>query len=106
MATHVKLDMLRLKHAITSFLGVTEQQWFDLWTWLKRDGTAITIYTDEQPMFDYASFRSKPVRCVDHPRYQVKRRPRTGCEVCWLLWLVKLDERHANVLGDTDKKAA
>lgn len=27
--------------------------------------------------------------CLDHERYQVKRKPRGSCEWCWALWLKK-----------------
>ncbi len=25
--------------------------------------------------------------CRSHPRYRAKRKPRTSCETCWLLWI-------------------
>ena len=25
--------------------------------------------------------------CAQHPRYQVKRKPRVPCEACWRMWI-------------------
>ena len=29
------------------------------------------------------------MRCEEHPRYQVKRKPRALCEACWTQWVFK-----------------
>lgn len=27
------------------------------------------------------------VKCQDHPRYKLKRKPTGNCEMCWRLWI-------------------
>lgn len=33
----------------------------------------------------------RATRCKKHPRYKIKRAPRTLCEGCWRLWIYKID---------------
>lgn len=31
-------------------------------------------------------------KCKEHPRYQVKRKPRGDCPACWAMWDAKQKE--------------
>lgn len=31
------------------------------------------------------------LRCTRHPRYEAKRKPTSTCDVCWRVWLQKVD---------------
>lgn len=33
------------------------------------------------------------LRCVTHPRYAAKRKPRVLCEACWAFWFAEKDLR-------------
>jgi hypothetical protein len=28
------------------------------------------------------------LRCKNHPKYKIIRKPRTGCGACWFLWKI------------------
>jgi len=28
-------------------------------------------------------------KCINHPRYMVKRAPKCDCDICWKLWISK-----------------
>jgi hypothetical protein len=40
------------------------------------------------------------VMCKKHPYYQVKRKPTSQCEQCWIMWLLKYTDPTREVSHD------
>jgi len=34
-------------------------------------------------------------KCKEHPKYRVKRPPKSNCDFCWLLWTIETEHKKA-----------